>query len=31
ATEIWTPPYDDGATEAEMIARYKAKFGALYP
>ena len=31
ASEIWTPPYDDGATEAEMIATYKAKFGALYP
>jgi len=31
ASEIWTPPYDDGATEAEMIATYKAKFGAIYP
>ncbi|MEL6684174.1 MAG: pyridoxamine 5'-phosphate oxidase family protein [Pseudomonadota bacterium] len=30
ASEIWTPPYDDGATEAEMIATYKARFGALY-
>lgn len=30
ASEIWTPPYDDGVTEAEMIATYKAKFGALY-
>jgi hypothetical protein len=30
-SEIWTPPYDDGVTEAEMIATYKAKFGALYP
>jgi uncharacterized protein len=26
-----TPPYDDGATEAEMVALYKAKFGAMYP
>lgn len=25
-----TPPYDDGATEAEMIAMYKAKFAAMY-
>jgi hypothetical protein len=31
ASEIWTPPYDDGATEDEMIATYKAKFGAIYP
>jgi hypothetical protein len=31
ASEIWTPPYDDGVTEADMIATYKAKFGALYP
>lgn len=30
ASEIWTPPYDDGVTEEEMIAIYKAKFGALY-
>lgn len=30
ASEIWTPPYDDGATEDEMIATYVAKFGALY-
>lgn len=30
AHEIWTPPYDDGVTEAEMIATYRAKFGALY-
>ena len=29
ASEIWTPPYDDGTTEAEMIAIYKARFGAL--
>lgn len=26
-----TPPYDDGATEDEMIAHYRAKFGAMYP
>ncbi len=31
ASEIWTPPYDDGITEQEMIATYKAKFGAIYP
>jgi hypothetical protein len=30
ASEIWTPPYDDGATEAELITTYKAKFGAIY-
>ena len=30
AREIRTPPYDDGVTEDEMIATYKAKFGALY-
>lgn len=26
-----TPPYDTGATEAEMIALYKAKFLEMYP
>jgi hypothetical protein len=26
-----TPPYDDGVTEEEMIALYKAKFAAIYP
>ena len=26
-----TPPYDDGATEEEMIALYKAKFAKMYP
>lgn len=31
ASEVWTPPYDDGVTEEEMIATYTAKFGALYP
>ena len=25
-----TPPYDDGATEEEMIATYKAKFAEMY-
>ena len=30
ASEIWTPPYDDGVTEQEMIATYVAKFGALH-
>jgi hypothetical protein len=28
---ITTPPYDDGVTEDDMIATYKAKFGAIYP
>lgn len=31
ASEIWTPPYDDGATEDGLIAIYKDKFGAIYP
>ncbi|MDD9908386.1 MAG: pyridoxamine 5'-phosphate oxidase family protein [Ahrensia sp.] len=26
-----TPPYDDGVTEEEMIALYKAKFAEIYP
>ncbi|MDE0521469.1 MAG: pyridoxamine 5'-phosphate oxidase family protein [Boseongicola sp.] len=26
-----TPPYDDGATEDEMIALYKSRFEELYP
>lgn len=26
-----TPPYDDGATEDEMIALYRAKYAAIYP
>jgi len=30
ASEIWTPPYDDGVSEEEMIATYVAKFGALH-
>ena len=28
---VSTPPYDDGATEEEMIATYKAKFAEIYP
>lgn len=28
---VATPPYDDGATEEEMIALYKAKFAEIYP
>jgi hypothetical protein len=31
ASLIWTPPYDDGATEDAMIALYKAKFAEIYP
>ena len=31
AKPLSTPPYDDGATEAEMIALYKEKFAAMYP
>lgn len=26
-----TPPYDDGATEAEMIALYKSKYAEMFP
>ena len=26
-----TPPYDDGVTEAEMIALYKSKYAELFP
>lgn len=28
---LTTPPYDDGATEEEMIALYKVKFAEIYP
>ena len=28
---LTTPHYDDGATEEEMIATYKAKFAEIYP
>jgi len=30
ARPLTTPPYDDGATEEEMIALYKDKFGKIY-
>ena len=26
-----SPPYDDGASEEEMIALYKGKFAEMYP
>lgn len=28
---VTTPPYDDGATEEEMVTLYKAKFAEIYP
>jgi len=28
---LTTPPYDDGATEEEMVALYKSKFAEMYP
>lgn len=31
AKPLSTPPYDDGVSEAEMIALYKQKFGDMYP
>ncbi|WP_333712695.1 pyridoxamine 5'-phosphate oxidase family protein [Yoonia sp.] len=31
ASEIRTPPYDDGVTEDEMIALYKDKYGKVFP
>lgn len=31
ADEVTTPPYDDGMSEAEMIAAYKATFAEIYP
>ena len=31
ASEMTTPPYDDGITEEAMIAAYKSKFAAIYP
>lgn len=31
AKPVTTPPYDEGATEEEMIALYKAKFAEIYP
>ena len=30
AKPLSTPPYDDGATEQDMIATYKAKFAEMY-
>jgi len=30
AKPLSTPPYDDGAVEADMIATYKAKFAEMY-
>ena len=29
--QLTTPPYDDGVSEEEMIALYKAKFAEIYP
>lgn len=31
AKPMTTPPYDDGATEEQMIALYKSKFSEIYP
>ncbi len=31
AKPVTTPPYDDGATEQEMVAFYKQKFAEIYP
>jgi hypothetical protein len=31
ARPLVTPPYDDGATEEDMIALYKDKFAKIYP
>ncbi|MEM6478112.1 MAG: pyridoxamine 5'-phosphate oxidase family protein [Pseudomonadota bacterium] len=31
ASQFKTPPYDDGASEDEMIALYKKKFAEMYP
>ncbi len=31
AEMILTPPYDDGVTEAELIAAYQAKYAEIYP
>ncbi len=28
---LTTPPYDDGVSEADMIAMYKQKFSEIYP
>jgi len=31
AKPLTTPPYDDGVSEEEMIAIYKAKYAEIYP
>lgn len=31
ALALSTPPYDDGVTEQEMVALYKAKYAEMYP
>jgi uncharacterized protein len=31
AKPLTTPPYDDGATEEDMIVLYKAKYAEIYP
>lgn len=31
AKPLSTPPYDDGALEADMVALYKQKFADMYP
>lgn len=31
ALPLTTPPYDDGVTEEDMIALYKAKFAEMFP
>ncbi len=31
ASEMTTPPYDDGATEEGLIDAYKTKFAEIYP
>ena len=31
ALPITTPPYDDGATEEDMIAMYRAKYAEMFP
>ena len=28
---VLTPPYDDGVTEAELVAAYKQKYQEIYP
>ncbi len=31
ASPLSTPPYDHGATEADMIAHYKSRYAEIYP